>query len=213
MAILSQGILGSVRGKTGPVVSYVRFGRNITQSIGSSKKNKIQTPARKIQREKVTVCNEFTKAFTGSGFFNKSFPAFGHTGSGYNRATSALMNLAVISHPTIAIAWPKVLISKGEIASVDAASADVNDEGNIIFGWADNAGTGTAKGNDTAILVAFFPESKEAVFTFSHTTRNDGFAVLEVNSKKGIAETWLGFLSADEKNAANSVYAGRVSIF
>ncbi|HSV10221.1 MAG TPA: DUF6266 family protein [Hanamia sp.] len=212
MAILSQGILGSVRGKTGPVVSYVRYGRNITQSIGSRKKNKIQTPARKTQREKITVCNEFTKAFSGTGFFNKSFPAFGHTGSGYNRATGALMNLAIVSQPQTAIAWSKVLISKGEIASVDAASVDVNDEGNIIFGWADNAGTGTAKGNDTAILVAYFPETKEAVFQFSDATRNDGFAVLEVDSKKGIAETWLGFLSADEKNAANSVYTGRVTL-
>ena len=212
MAILSQGILGSVSGKTGPVVSYIRYGQNITQSIGSRKKNKIETPARKMQREKIKVCNEFTKAFTGSGFFNKSFPAFGHTGSGYNRATSALMNLAILTIPETRIAWPKVLISKGEIAPVDAASADVDEEGNIIFGWADNAGTGTAKGNDRAILVAYFPESKEAVFQFSDATRNDGFAVLEVDSKKGIAETWLGFLSADEKNAANSVYTGSVTL-
>ncbi len=66
------------------------------------------------------------------------------------------------------------------------------------------------KGNDTAILVAYFQESKEAVFQFSKVTRNDGYAKLEINSKKGNAETWLGFLGADEKNAANSVYAGRV---
>jgi len=47
-------------------------------------------------------------------------------------------------------------------------------------------------------LVAYFPERKEAVFQFSDATRNDGYAVLEVDSKKGIAETWLGFLSTDE---------------
>jgi hypothetical protein len=61
-------------------------------------------------------------------------------------------------------------------------------------------------------LVAYFPESKEAVFQFSDATRNDGYAVLEVYSKKGTAETWLGFLSADEKNAANSMYTGRVTL-
>jgi hypothetical protein len=33
-----------------------------------------------------------------------------------------------------------------------------------------------------------------------------------MDSKKGVVETWLGFLSADEKNAANSVYSGRVEI-
>ena len=210
MAILTQGILGPVTGRTGPVVSYIRFGKNITRSLSNSKKNKIETPARKMQRQKIKVCNEFTKAFTGTGFFNKSFPAYGSAGSGYNRATSATMNLAIVSHPETAIAWPKVLISKGPVASVDVASASINEAGNIVFTWTDNTGTGTAKGNDKAILVAYFPESKEAVYQFSDATRNAGWAILEMNSKKGVMETWLGFLSADEKNAANSVYTGKL---
>ena len=212
MAILSQGILGPVTGRTGPVVSYIRFGQNITRTVGNSKKNKIETPARKTQREKIKVCNEFTKAFTGSGFFNKSFPASGHTGSGYNRITSAIMNLAIITDPVTKIAWPNVLISKGPVASVEFASASVNEEGNVLFTWTNNAGTGTAKNNDKAILVAYFPGSKEAVYQFSEAKRYDGYAVLEMNSKKGVAETWIGFLTADEKNAANSVYAGRIEI-
>ncbi len=39
-----------------------------------------------MQREKIKVCNEFTHAFSGTGFFNKSFPSYGHTGSGYNKS-------------------------------------------------------------------------------------------------------------------------------
>ena len=122
------------------------------------------------------------------------------------------MNLAIVSNPETAIAWPKVLISKGQIAPVDSAAAMVNVEGNIIFNWMDNAGTGMAKGNDKAVLVAYFPESKEAVYQFSDATRDDGYALLEMDSKKGVAETWLGFLSADEKNAANSVYTGQLEL-
>jgi hypothetical protein len=34
MAILTQGILGEVIGKTGPIVSYMRFGQNITLRSG-----------------------------------------------------------------------------------------------------------------------------------------------------------------------------------
>ena len=108
-------------------------------------------------------------------------------------------------------AWPKVLISKGQIASVEFAAATVNEEGNIVFNWTNNTGTGTAKANDKAILVAYFPESKEAVYQFSDATRNGGHAILEINYKEGSIETWLGFLRADEKNAANNVYTGRVS--
>ena len=105
-----------------------------------------------------------------------------------------------------------MLISKGQIASAEFAETITDTEGNIVFNWTDNAGTGTAKGNDKAVLVAYFPESREAVFQFSEAIRSDGYAILELNSKKGVAETWLGFLSADEKNAANSIYTGRVNV-
>ena len=212
MAILTQGILGEVVGKTGPVVSYMRFGQNISRSKGSIRKNRIETPARKTQREKIKVCNDFTRAFSGTGFFNKSFPGYGHTGSGYNRVTGSIMNLAIVNIPAIAIAWPKVLISKGPIAPVDYASTLVNDESNIEFNWTDNSGDGTAKKNDTAIMVAYFPDSKKAFYTFSDAERKDGFAVLDVASQKGTAQTWLGFLSSDESNAANSIYAGELMI-
>ena len=210
MAILAQGILGHVVGKTGPVVSYIRFGQNITRSRSNSEKTRIETPKRKTQREKIRVCNEFTKAFSGTGFFNKSFPAYDHTGSGYNMATSAIMNRAIISNPGIILSYPKVLISQGPIPSVDEASTMVNDEGNIVFSWTDNTGTGTAKGNDTAIMVAYFPETKKVIYKFSNATRKDGEAVLETDLKSSTAETWIGFLSTDEKNAADSVYAGSV---
>jgi Family of unknown function (DUF6266) len=212
MAILTQGILGEVVGKTGPVVSYMRFGQNITRSKGSTRKNRIETPARKMQREKIKVCNDFTRAFSGTGFFNKSFPAYGHTGSGYNRVTSSIMNLAIVKNPAIAIAWPKVLVSKGPVAPVDYASALVNDESNITFTWTDNSGDGTAKKNDMAVMVAYFPESKQAVYAFGDAERKDGMEVLETGSIKGAAQTWLGFLSADETNAANSVYTGKLLI-
>jgi len=178
--------------------------------MSDNRKNRIETPKRKAQRQKIKICNEFTKAFSGTGFFNKSFPAYGDTGSGYNRVTSAIMNLAIVSNPETTLIYAKVLISKGPLPSVDYASALVNEEGNILFTWTDNTGTGTAKENDKAILVAFFPGSKQAVYKFSDATRKDGEAVLEMDSIKGAAETWIGFLSADEKNAANSTYAGSI---
>jgi hypothetical protein len=212
MGILSRGILGDVVGKTGPVVTYMRFGQNISRSKGSTRKNRIETPARKMQREKIKVCNDFTHAFSGTGFFNKSFPAYGHTGSGYNRVTGSIMNLAIVTNPVVAIVWPKVLISKGPVAPVDTASAMVNEQGNITFTWPDNSGDGTAKKNDRAILVAYFQESQQAVFSFSDAERKDGTALLETAYFKGVVKTWLGFLSADETNAANSVYTGELEI-
>ena len=135
---------------------------------------------------------------------------FRSKGSGYNRSTGAIMNRAIISSPEIKLSYPRILISQGPIPSVDYASALVNQEGNILFTWTDNTGTGTAKENDIAILVAFFPGTKQVVYTFSDATRKDGAAMLETGSIKGAAETWIGFLSADETNAADSLYAGSI---
>jgi hypothetical protein len=92
------------------------------------------------------------------------------------------------------------------------ASALVNEDGNIVFSWTDNTGTGTAKEDDKVLMVAYFPESKEAVYKISDAIRKDAKAILQMNSKKGIAETWMGFVSADETNAADSVYTGSVSL-
>jgi hypothetical protein len=90
------------------------------------------------------------------------------------------------------------------------ASALANDDGNIVFSWVDNTGIGTAKEDDRVLLVAYFPESKEAVYTISDAIRKDGNAVLQMDLKKGAAETWMGFVSADETLAADSVYTGRI---
>jgi hypothetical protein len=60
--------------------------------------------------------------------------------------------------------------------------------------------------------VAYFPESQTAVFSFSDAERKDGTAELKTGSAKGTAQTWPGFLSADETNAANSVYTGELMI-
>lgn len=63
------------------------------------------------------------------------------------------------------------------------------------------------------ILVAYAPDLQQAVFTLYGGFRKDGKAVLNVAAFKGYAiETWIGFLSADGKDASDSVYSGRVIV-
>jgi|ERR1019366_8925080 hypothetical protein len=73
-------------------------------------------------------------AFSGNGFFNKAFPAYGDTGTGYNRATSTIMNLAINGkYPDTFISYPLVLISKGLLPAAEKASAAIDETGNILF--------------------------------------------------------------------------------
>jgi hypothetical protein len=211
MATIPAGILGHFTGKAGNIIGYMRNGKNFVRSR-PRKSNIPASAARLAQQQKIKVCGEFTRAFSGSGFFNKTFPAYGHSGTGYNRATSAIMHLAITgTYPDTAIAYPQVLISKGPLPGASNASAMLNSEGNIIFNWEDNTGTGTAKENDKVIVVAYFSSEKKAVFDTGIALRKDGQAVLNTQHlQAATAETWIGFLSNDEKDASDSVYSGQV---
>ena len=213
MAKIPNGIFGVFLGRAGNLSGYMRNGQNIIRTNRRKTNGKV-TPAKQAQQEKIKVCNHFTKAFTGTGFFNKSFPAYGDTGTGYNRATSALMNLAITgSYPDTGISYPLVLISKGPLPRAENASAAVNNEGNILFNWIDNSGTGTAKADDKAIVVAYFPALKQVIYSLNAGIRSDTFAALQTNKMQGYTvETWIGFLSNDEKDTASSVYTGSISL-
>ena len=88
MAKTNQGILGPVLGKIGPVSGYQRSSQNILRSSRSDVHYK-PTPGRIAQQEKMKLCNAFTKPFSGTGFFEKTFPAYDANNNGNNRATSA----------------------------------------------------------------------------------------------------------------------------
>lgn len=212
MATLPQGILGSPIGKLGPVTGYIRNGRNV---LRTSRNNgtPVTTPARVAQREKIRICNEFTRAFSGTGFFNTTFPAYGHTGNGYNRATSCMMNLALTGqYPNQKLMWEKVMIARGPLPTAEEALATSLSAGEIQFYWADNSDQGTARFDDVAILVVYSPSLKKAVFTLNSGERHDREAVLNAAPLTGqIVATWMSFLNRTG-DVADSVFCGMVGL-
>jgi len=152
MARIINGINGGFTGTVGTVTGYVRNGGNFMRSR-HRRKDTVKSEKRLLQQQKLKVCNEFTGAFSGSGFFNTSFPANGATSTGYNRATSAIMNRAIVKEPAVSLSYPLILISMGMLPGAVYASALANDSGNIVFSWQDNTGIGTAK--EKASVVSF----------------------------------------------------------
>jgi hypothetical protein len=213
MAKINSSVLGPFIGTLGPVTGFMRNGKNVLRTSTSSIKNK-RTPLQLAQREKIRVCNRFTKAFTRTGFFRKTFPAYGHTGTGFNRATGALMNLAITgAYPEMELSYAQVLISKGKLPGVQNAKVvrKVNDI--LQFSFTDNSANGSASPNDSIILVAYAPDLQQAIFTLNGGFRKDKKATLNVAALKGhTIETWIGFLSRDEQDASDSVWAGRVQL-
>ena len=202
--------LSVLLGKLVPVTGY---GRNVESIFrqASSGRNRTIVSERTIFHEKIKLCNDFTRAFQGTGFFNKTFPSYGERGTGYKRAISTIMDQAITgSYPHIRISYQHVLVSKGLLAGAVKAAAADNEEHNILFNWSDNTGTGQAKATDRVILVAYFPALKQVIYSMD-AIRKDCRAHLETNTMEGHnAETWIGFISDDEKDAADSRYTGTI---
>ncbi len=212
MATTNNSVFGAFIGTIGPVTGFMRNGKNVLRTSTSSIQNK-RTPLQLAQRQKISICNRFTRAFVRTGFFNKTFPAHGHTGTGFNRVTGALLSLAVTgAYPNMQLNYAEVLVSKGLLPGAPSAKATVKN-GVLHFSFVDNSTDGIASADDTIILVAYAPDLQQAIFTLYGGFRKDKKAVLNVTVFKGHAvETWIGFLSADEKDASDSVWVGRLVV-
>ena len=213
MARTPHGILGALQGKIGPVTGYIRNGKAILRVAHSRPDGKI-TPARTAQREKIKLTNSFTKAFTGTGFFSRTFPSAEAKGTGYNRATAAIMSTAIKGdHPNTCLSYPHILISQGTLPPPESATVKKDRKGNLIFTWLPNTRTRGAKASDKAVLVAFFPQLGTATFTIGTAIRKDGTATLPATAPKGtLLQTWLAFLSSEESAASNSLHTGSLTL-
>jgi hypothetical protein len=213
MASGNHGVIGALTGRVGPVTGYWRRNKNILRKSKSIVKDKA-TPGRLAQREKLRVCNLFTTAFTGTGFFDTSFSPYGETNSGYNRVTSAILSQAITgAYPDTQLNYEQVLISKGLLPAAQGARVAKKANNMLQFTFTDNSGIGIASPDDSIILVAYAPDVHQAIFTLHAGFRKDKKASLNVSLLKGhTVETWIGFLSADQQDASDSVWVGRVAV-
>jgi hypothetical protein len=149
---------------------------------------------------------------SANDLFHKEFPLHNDTGARNNKAVKALVNLVMAgTYINTNISYPILTRPNGSLPEAENAQASLKNEGTILFTWTDNSGAGTANTNDKVILITYFPALRKMIYTLHAATRGNGSALLAMDSMKGCsAETWIGFVSHDEKEAGNSVYAGQV---
>lgn len=84
----------------------------------------------------------------------------------------------------------------------------------VEFTWDDNTGSGNAQATDKALLVVYNPAKDESIYDSagavrSATSQNLGMPASYVGDD---VEAFIGFLSEDGKEVANSVYIGSVTV-
>ena len=116
-------------------------------------------------------------------------------------------------YPDYEIDPSKVLVSRGALTSAASTFASY-DDGAIEFQWENNSGKGSAKPTDKALLAIINLAKGEAMSDAAGVLRPLCVQTLAVPAEWAGDEVhaYMGFISDDGKEVANSVYLGAVTI-
>ncbi len=211
MGTIKQGILGGFSGKVGTVVGGSWKGISYMRSLPQNVKNP-RTERQMNQRTKFALTLSVLKPMTA--LLRTGWKLFAHKQTPFNAAMSyTLANAITGAYPDYEIDSSKVLVSRGALTSATNASAKP-ENGNIVFSWDDNSGVNSAKQTDKTLIAVLNPTKGEAITDTAGAERSQGTQTLALPADwtGDDLHTYLGFISEDGKEIANSVYLGTVSL-
>ncbi len=211
MAKLSQGINGAFSGKVGAVVGYTWKGIPVMRGRPSAR-TKPFTPKELNQQAKFRIMNRFLRP--ANSLLNVTFAHLAVRMSAFNKAFSYNIKNAITGvAPNLAIDYTMALISRGDLPNADSPAVTSLSAGLLQFTWTDNSGKGKAKGTDKAFVAVFQEESGSWEYRVDITTRSQGKCEMEMkNFPSKPVQTFIGFISADGKDASDSLYTGLANV-
>jgi Family of unknown function (DUF6266) len=211
MGTIKKGILGGFSGKVGNVIGGNWKGIDYMRSK-SGRRNFKATQRQLEQQLKFALAIRFVQSF--SGLAEISFGNFAVRKTGVNSALSyTLKNAIGGAYPAFNIAYPNVLVSRGDMPNVLAPAVTVGAAGLVTWSWTDNSGVGIARATDKALLAAYCPAFNQCIYTTAGADRSVLTDRLNLGSFSGQeVHTWIGFISESGQNVASSIYTGMVTV-
>lgn len=209
MGIISKGILGGFSGKVGNVIGASWKGIQYMRSL-SNYRNTNPSEAQLVQQKRFGLTIGFLQPLTR--LLEISFRNYAVKMSGINNALAFNIKNAIAGvYPALELDYSLALISRGELPNALSPSTTMGASGQLTFSWTDNTGIGSARANDQAILVAYCPGQRQAVYVLQGTSRSDMAGTLDISAFVGMeVHTWIGFISENGRNVASSIYTGQV---
>lgn len=211
MGTIKQGILGGFSGKVGTVIGGSWKGISYMRSQAQSIKNP-RTDGQLSQRSKFALALDFLKPLTD--VVRTGFKLYSNKQTAFNAAMSyTLANAISGDYPDYELNFASALISRGSLTSATSGAA-TSANGSVTVTWGDNTGVGTAKATDKALIAVLNADKGEAVTVSAGEARSTATQTVSVPADwvGEEVQVYLGFISADAKEVANSVYLGAVSI-
>ena len=211
MGTIKQGILGGFSGKVGTVIGGSWKGISYMRSQAQSVKNP-RTDGQLSQRSKFALALDFLKPLTD--IVRTGFKLYTNKQTAFNAAMSyTLANAISGDYPDYELNFASALISRGALTSATNGAA-TSANGSVTVTWGDNTGVGTAKATDKALIAVLNADKGEAVTVSAGEARSTATQTVAVPADwmGEEVQVYLGFISADAKEVANSVYLGSVTI-
>ncbi|MCE5331492.1 MAG: DUF6266 family protein [Bacteroidales bacterium] len=211
MGTIKQGILGGFSGKVGTVIGGSWKGISYMRSQAQSVKNP-RTDGQLSQRSKFALALDFLKPLTD--IVRTGFKLYTNKQTAFNAAMSyTLANAISGDYPDYELNFASALISRGSLTSATNGVA-TSANGSVTVTWGDNTGVGTAKATDKALIAVLNADKGEAVTVSAGEARSTVTQTVSVPADwvGEEVQVYLGFISADAKEVANSVYLGAVTV-
>ncbi|MDE3184452.1 MAG: hypothetical protein KGM16_13625 [Bacteroidota bacterium] len=211
MGTINKGILGGFSGKVGTVIGGNWKGIDYMRSKGNHRNLK---PSEKQleQQMKFSLAMRFVQPM--AGLLNISFRDFAIKMTGINNAFAYTISNAITGvYPAFAVDYPVALVSRGDLPNALGPAVTSGAGSLVTFSWTDNTGVGTAKATDQAILVAYCPSLRQAIYTTAGGPRSGLTGELNLLPFAGlVVETWIGFISENGVSVATSSFTGEVTV-
>ncbi|MBP5371816.1 MAG: hypothetical protein J6Y55_07860 [Bacteroidales bacterium] len=211
MGRIKRGILGGFHGTVGTVVGASWKGIDYMRSKAESIKNP-RTRGQVTQRNRFATTLQFLQPITS--YIRIGFRPYAVKQTGFNAAMAYNIKNAIVGeYPNFKLDYSKALVSRGTLTPVEGANANVTSSG-VTFFWRDNSGTGNALLTDMAMPLLFNKDKEESVFSTAGGKRFEEETTLTVPADwtGSKVEAYLGFISADGKSVATSIYLGELTI-
>jgi hypothetical protein len=211
MGTIKKGVLGGFSGKVGTAIGSSWNGIDYVRSLPQTVANP-RTEKQVSNRVRFALVSSFLKPMTV--FLRTGFKLYAHRRTAFNAAMSYTLSNAITgTYPDYALNYAAALVSRGNLTPAAGATAKAVG-GNIELSWDDNSGIADAKQTDKALIVVLNPSKAQAITDTEGAERftKGQTVVLPVDWAGDSVEVYLGFVSKDGKEVANSVYLGHKTV-
>ncbi|RZT95999.1 hypothetical protein EV201_0628 [Ancylomarina subtilis] len=212
MGKISQGVLGGFSGKVGNIVGGSWKGIDYMRIKPSNVANP-RTQGQLDQRTKFAKVLNFLQPMTE--FLRVGYKLYAIKMTQFNSAMSyQLQNAITGDYPDYSIDYSKVLVSKGNLLRAVGGAVESTVAGVVKLSWIDNSASGGAKATDKALILLYNADKQIAVYDTAGAVRTVGTQNLSVPTdfSGDEVQAYLGFISEDGTEVANSVYIGAVTV-